>query len=97
MWAGASPSAAAAWLLAGGNNIGTNGGQNVRAILFCGPAATATSHTAGVPLAANGDFRIDDTLTPTPPNPCTTPVLLITNPAPSWFAAGILANDEDDD
>ena len=87
-------------LLAGGNNIGTNGGQNVRAILFCGPAATATSHTttvAGVPLAANGDFRIDDTLTPRPPNPCTTPVLLITNPAPRWFAAGILANDENDD
>jgi hypothetical protein len=50
-----------------------------------------------VPLAANGDFRIDDTLTPTPPNPCTTPVLLITNPAPRWFAAGILANDENDD
>jgi len=56
-----------------------------------------TTTVAGVPLAANGDFRIDDTLTPTPPNPCTTPVLLITNPAPSWFAAGILANDEDDD
>jgi len=87
-------------LLAGGNGIGTNGGQLVRAILFCGPAATATQHTttpAGVALAANGDFRIDDMLTPTPPASCTTPVLLITNPAPRWFAAGILANDEDDD
>jgi hypothetical protein len=86
-------------LLAGGNGIGTNGGQSVRAILFCGPAAAATQHTttpAGVALAANGDFRIDDTLTPPPPASCTTPVLLITNPAPRWFAAGILASDEDD-
>lgn len=87
-------------LLAGGNGIGTNGNQFVRAILFCGPAATATQHTttpAGVALAANGDFRIDDMLTPAPPASCTTPVLLITNPAPRWFAAGIPANDEDDD
>jgi hypothetical protein len=86
-------------LLAGGNGIGTNGAQSVHAILFCGPAATATAHAtpaAGVPLAANGDFRIDDMLSPTPPNPCGTPVLLIANPAPRWFAAGILANDEDD-
>src|SRR5882724_329819 len=81
-------------LLAGGDGIGTNAGQSVRAILFCGPAATATQHTTtatGVALAANGDFRIDDTLTPAPPASCTTPVLLITNPAPRWFAAGILA------
>jgi hypothetical protein len=86
-------------LLAGGNGIGTNGSQSVRAILFCGPAATATMHTtavAGVALAANGDFRIDDTLTPAPPASCTTPVLLIANPAPRWFAAGILASDDDD-
>jgi hypothetical protein len=87
-------------LLAGGNGIGTNAGQSVHAILFCGPAATATMHTttvAGVPLAANGDFRIDDALTPAPPASCTTPVLLIANPAPRWFAAGILASDEEDD
>jgi hypothetical protein len=86
-------------LLAGGNGIGTNGAQSVHAILFCGPAATATSHStpaAGVALAANGDFKIDDTLSPAPPNPCTTPVLLIANPAPRWFAAGILANDNED-
>jgi len=86
-------------LLAGGNGIGTNGAQSVHAMLFCGPAATATKHettVAGVALAANGDFRIDDTLTPRPPASCTTPVLLIANPAPRWFAAGILANDEDD-
>jgi hypothetical protein len=86
-------------LLAGGNGIGTNAGQSVHAILFCGPAATATAHStpaAGVALAANGDFKIDDTLSPAPPNPCATPVLLIANPAPRWFAAGILANDDED-
>ncbi len=86
-------------LLAGGDGIGTNGNQSVHAILFCGPAATATAHStpaAGVPLAANGDFSIDDSLSPAPPNPCTTPVLLIANPAPRWFAAGILANDDED-
>jgi hypothetical protein len=85
-------------LLAGGNGIGTNGAQSVHAILFCGPAATPTTHStpaAGVPIAANGDFDIDDTLSPAPPNPCDTPVLLIANPAPRWFAAGILANDDD--
>jgi hypothetical protein len=82
-------------LLAGGNGIGTNGGQNVRARLFCGPTATATPHTTGaVPLEADGDFRINDNLTPPPPEPCTTPVLLIINinepPAITrWFAAGI--------
>jgi hypothetical protein len=79
-------------LLAGGNGIGTNGAQIVRAVLFCGPAATATSHgssAAGVPLEANGDFTIDDTLTPAVPSECGTPVLLITNTAGRWFAAGI--------
>src|SRR5258708_25242075 len=87
-------------LLAGGNGIGTNGGQSVFAILFCGPAATATAHQSnpqGVALQANGDFRIDDSLTPAPPSSCTTPVLLIVNVARRWFAAGILENDGKDD
>jgi hypothetical protein len=87
-------------LLAGGNGIGTNGNQRVRATLFCGPAASATSHStaaAGVALASSGDFRIDDTLNPAPPNPCTAPVLLIRNLSGLWFAAGILANEHDDD
>jgi hypothetical protein len=42
-----------------------------------------------VALAANGDFRIDDLLSPAPPNTCDSPVLLIRNSAGSWFAAGI--------
>src|SRR4029077_5087891 len=59
-------------LLSGGNVIGTNGGQKVLAMLFCGaPGAggslgSATAHSsdlAGVPLAANGDVQIDDVLT----------------------------------
>ena len=78
-------------LLAGGNGIGTNGGQQVAAWLFCGPAATATVHkTATVPLEADGDFRIDDVLSPAPPSPCDTPVLLIVNANGAWFAAGIV-------
>jgi hypothetical protein len=87
-------------LLAGGNGIGTNGNQIVRPVLFCGPAATATRHDtapAEVPLQANGDFRIDAVLTPTPPASCATPVLLIVNNPGRWFAAGIPANDGDDD
>jgi hypothetical protein len=82
-------------LLAGGNNIGTPSipAQMVRARLFCGAAV----HQSGlVTLEANGDFRIDDVLTPVapttgavPPSPCTTPVLLIVSAGGNWFAAGI--------
>jgi hypothetical protein len=73
-------------LLAGGNGIGTNGGQSVGARLFCG---TVPHNSILVPLEANGDFRIDDVLTPLPVNPCANPVLLIVNTSGSWFAAGI--------
>jgi hypothetical protein len=79
-------------LLASGNGIGTNAGQSVHATLFCGPAATATAHNsnpAGVALEANGDFRIDDFLSPPPTTPCDNPVLLIRNVGGVWFAAGI--------
>jgi len=80
-------------LLSGGNVLGTNGGQKVMALLFCGtPGAngslgTATAHSS---LEMNGDFRIDDFLTPTPPAPCENAVLLIATPGVHhWFAAGI--------
>lgn len=79
-------------LLATGNGIGTNAGQSVRASLFCGPAATATeldTNPAGVALAADGDFTINDFLSSLPPSPCDTPVLLIRNVGGVWFAAGI--------
>jgi|GraSoiStandDraft_16_1057320.scaffolds.fasta_scaffold3904170_1 hypothetical protein len=80
-------------LLAGGNNIGTNANQSVRARLFCGAAVHQSDL---VPLEPNGDFRIDDILTPVsptvepvPPSPCNTPVLLILSSSGNWFAAGI--------
>lgn len=79
-------------LLASGNGIGTNAGQSVHATLFCGPAATATAHNsnpAGVALGTDGDFTIDDFLSPAPPTPCDSPVLLIRNVGGVWFAAGI--------
>jgi hypothetical protein len=81
-------------LLGGGNGIGTNGGQSVFATLFCGPAASAVSSSTtqtGVALDADGDFAIDDVLSPMPPNTCETPVLLIRTAAGAhpWFAAGI--------
>jgi hypothetical protein len=92
-------------LLSGGNVLGTNGGQKVLAILFCGmPGAAgavgnATAHTtdaAGVPLKESGDFLIDDVLTPTPPATCESPALLIATPGTHhWFAAGIPKADDD--
>ena len=93
-------------LLAGGNAIGTNGGQKVLAMLFCGaPGAAgslgnATAHSsdpAGVPLEPNGDFRIDDVLTPVPSAPCDNAALLIATPGTHrWFAAGIPKADDHD-
>jgi hypothetical protein len=86
-------------LLASGNGIGTNAGQSVHVTLFCGPAATATAHNStltGVALEADGDFRIDDFLSPAPPTPCDTPVLLVRNVGGVWFAAGIPKLQEED-
>jgi hypothetical protein len=82
-------------LLGGGNGIGGNANQSVRATLICSTVITPPATTpplfdsALVPLAANGDFRIDDVLNPLPPRVCESPVLLIRNPAGAWFAAGI--------
>ena len=73
-------------VLAGGNSIGTGGGQSVRARLFCGGVP---HDSALVPLADDGDFRIDSALSPAPPRPCADPVLLIVSAGGSWFAAGI--------
>jgi hypothetical protein len=76
-------------LLLAGGPIGTNGGQSVRARLFCG----TVPHDSGlVPLQPNGDFRIDDVLSPLPTNPCDNAVLLIVNAGGLWFAAGIPNN-----
>ena len=75
-------------LLAGGDTIGTNGNQFVRAKLFCGSAEPLLSDL--VRLEANGDFRIEGFLKGTTlPTSCETPVLLIVNADGRWFAAGI--------
>jgi hypothetical protein len=83
-------------LLGGGNNIGGNANASVFATLICEAAAPFTlcnTNLAGVPLEANGDFRIDDVLTPAPAG-CASPVLLIRNAANGgWFAAGIPKRD----
>jgi hypothetical protein len=79
-------------LLGGGNNIGFNANAKVFATLICEATAPFTERNTtltGVPLQADGDFRINDVLTPAPVD-CASPVLLIRNAANSgWFAAGI--------
>jgi len=79
-------------LLGGGNNIGRNANASVFATLICEPAVPFTqlnTTLTGVPLEPNGDFLIDDTLSPTP-SECPSPVLLIRSAGnQAWFAAGI--------
>jgi hypothetical protein len=86
--------------LGGGNNVGRATGQHVFATLICEAEAPFVLHntdTAGVLLAANGDFDIDDVLEPLPPEDCASPMLLIrTAGSGNWFAAGIPTEDDDD-
>jgi hypothetical protein len=89
-------------LLGGGNNIGLNANASVFATLICEATAPfverSTEAVTGAKLEPNGDFRIDDVLTPAP-TACPSPVLLIrsTGGAKPWFAAGILKLGNDDD
>lgn len=81
-------------VLAGGNSAGRATGQMVFATLIC-EAATPfnelSTNLAGVPLADNGDFRIDDVLSPLPSGECASPMLLIRSAAGgAWFAVGIV-------
>lgn len=86
-------------VLGGGNNVGRATGQRVFATLICEAAAPFTEHNsalAGVPLAPNGAFKIDDVLSPAPTT-CDSPMLLIRNAINlNWFAAGILTSDDND-
>jgi hypothetical protein len=90
-------------LLGGGNNIGTNANQRVRATLICATVAPFTQFSTptanAVPLDANGDFRIDDMLVGDNmapfPDTCDSPVLLIRPTGAAWFAAGIQKHDND--
>jgi hypothetical protein len=89
-------------VLAGGNTAGRapTPALSVIATLICDlpsgntdPPQFSTSG-AGVLLSPTGDFQIKDTLSPAPPSPCTSPMLLIRNAATvtfpnPWFAVGI--------
>jgi hypothetical protein len=87
-------------ILGGGNSAGRATGQSVFATLICAAAAPFTQFSTtltGVPLADNGDFKIDDMLSPAPPFTCASPMLLIrTSGSGNWFAVGILKQDNDD-
>src|SRR5260370_6881470 len=69
-------------LLAGGNEVGTNGGASVFAPLICRPLPngpftfSSTPMANAVALPADGDFRIAAILSPAPSNSCDNPVLL---------------------
>jgi hypothetical protein len=74
-------------LIRAGGNIGTPSADPLVATLFCG---TVPHNSGAVVPESNGDFSIDDVLTPVPPDPCEAPVLLIRNATTgNWFAAGI--------
>jgi hypothetical protein len=95
-------------VFAGGDTVGTalvltpTGGTatlEVFATLICETVAPFVErNTNPVPLAANGDFKIGDVLSPPPPSSCATPVLLIRNAGNrNWFAAGIQKFDDNHD
>ncbi len=89
-------------VVAATNGIATNLGQTIQAQLFCNTSTAAcgtasTSSPTGVAIDPDGDFDIDDTLSPLPPTTCTNPVLLITQvpgKGGRWFAAAIPADSE---
>jgi hypothetical protein len=92
-------------ILAGGNNAGRATGQAVFATLICDvpvttpptPFTPRNTDTAGVVLSPNGDFTIDDVLSPAPPSDCANPMLLIrTAGSGNWFAVGTLRSGNDD-
>jgi len=80
-------------VLAGSNAIGTADGVNLVAVtLFCAEETTPDGHSSGShPLAADGDFKFTDTLSPPVPATCPTPTLLIRARINTgqWIAAGI--------
>jgi hypothetical protein len=87
-------------VLGGGDSAGRATGQAVLATLICQPTAPFTesrTSSAGVTLSPEGDFKINDTLSPLPPDVCISPMLLIRNAANlGWFAVGIFRPGNDD-
>ncbi len=85
-------------VLAGSDGIGTRAGiLQVAASLFCG---TARFDSPAADISLGGDFEIRGMLSAVPPDPCTSPALLIRNATGgvlgSWFAGGTLADPKDD-
>ena len=80
------------------DNIGTSTPvTQVAASLFCGSDPSNRFDSGPAPISVNGNFEIGGSLSPLPPTPCATPVLLIRN-APNgvpgaWFAAGVATDD----
>jgi hypothetical protein len=84
-------------LLGSGNTVGSNANNaHVFATLMCandGNVQHNTSNTPGVQLAPNGDFVIEEALSPAPPSTCDSPALLIRNAGNGgWFAAALPAD-----
>ena len=66
--------------------------------MICEAAAPFVEHNTSfsVPLAPNGDFRIEDTLSDAPTE-CASPLLLIRSSSNgAWFVAGIQKLDDED-
>ena len=64
-------------ILAGGNAIGTNGGQSVVATLICGTTVHSTPVANAIRWRLTAIFRIDDVLSSAPSHLWDNPVLLI--------------------
>jgi hypothetical protein len=86
-------------ILAGGDNAGRAPALSVLASLICQPTAPFTPSLTSLPgvlLPPSGDFEIHGMLSPVPPTPCASPMLLILNAANlTWFAVGIVRSGDD--
>jgi len=85
-------------ILGGGDNAGRATGQSVFATLICEAVAPFVQHSTtltGVQLTVEGDFRIEDVLSPAVPFACPSPMLLIrTAGSGNWFAVGHLVSND---
>jgi hypothetical protein len=80
-------------LFSGGDLIGTRGTiSQVKATLFCSGVGY---DSLPADLDTRGNFVIRGQMVSAPPNPCSSPVLLIRSLGGSWFAAGIVGSDDD--
>ena len=79
-------------VVAGGRGIGTSLNRSIRVTLYCGPWNSFTFHNTSIKtkLSIDGDLVVDENLIPQPPDPCTSPVLLLRDTVSgNWIAAGV--------